>query len=210
MGALPSILGLLTGAVIIYFIQRKYRGKAPEPDTDSTRSAEETLATIPKQNDRLVLVKKVSFTDLRKVLIGFCNMYNKENYQALLRLTKISENEFAITFPYDINFEIFCYLINYISYPMELKWTADITGWTTIKPGDKWMSDKIPNKKIMVFIPPDDNEYDNVYVTTSENMGYKIPFSLSRKNKLQTTPSKFFVSPNVDVTSLDGDFEDFK
>src|SRR5690606_39859468 len=64
------------------------------------------------------LVNKISKTEIDSILAGFCNMYNKESFQAQPRLYKLNESQFAITFPYDIKFEIYCYFVNYVHYPM--------------------------------------------------------------------------------------------
>ena len=52
----------------------------------------------------------------------------------------------------------------------------------------------LKSKKILVFISPNDNEYDNVYVTTDENKNYKVDFggriTLSDEKKLYKIPPK--------------------
>ena len=211
MKPLPIIIGLAIAAIVFYVLRTKLKNAEPQPDTDTARPSQAALQTITKQNDKLVLVKGVSYSDFKKVLTGFCNMYNKESYQAQPRLTKLSEREFAITFPYDIHFEIYCYFVNYIEYPMELKWTADVTGWTTTKSGDIWITEKSVNKKVMLFIPTDDTEHDNVYMTTSDNIGYILGFAKGEEKKLLETPKKMFVAPRLDISGLaDKEFEDFK
>ena len=67
-----------------------------------------------------VIVEDVSEDDIKKILEEFCNSYNKKTFQAIPRLTKLTDKKFAVTFPYDINFEIYCYFINYVNYPMGL------------------------------------------------------------------------------------------
>jgi hypothetical protein len=138
-------------------------------------------------------------------------MYNKENFQAQPRLTKITEREFAITFPYDIDFEIFCYFVNYLEYPMELKWSPDVTAWTTTKSSDTWITEKAANKKAMLFIPTDDTEHDNVYMTTQDNIGYKLGFAMGEEKQLLDTPKKRYVEPSIEISELtNNEFEDFK
>lgn len=211
MTPLIIIIGLAVVAIIFYALKSRLKNAEPQPDTETTPTSQEALPTTKKQNDKLVLVKGVSYSDLKSVLTDLCNMYNKESYQAQPRLTKLSEREFAITFPYDINFEIYCYFVNYIEYPMELKWTADVIGWTTTKSGDIWITDKSINKKVMLFIPMDDTEHDNVYMTTSDNIGYKLGFAMGEEKQLLDTPKKLFVSPRLDISELaDKEFEDFK
>lgn len=138
-------------------------------------------------------------------------MYNKESYQAQPRLTKLTERKFAITFPYDIDFEIFCYFLNYIEYPMELQWSPDVTAWTTTKSSDTWITEKAANKKAMLFIPTDDTEHDNVYMTTQDNIGYKLGFAMGEEKQLLDTPKKRYVEPSIKISELtNNEFEDFE
>jgi hypothetical protein len=188
MKPLLLVLGLILAAIIFYALRTKVKTSEPQPDTDTRRPSQSALPTQTKQNDKLIFVKGISHADLKRVLTGFCNMYNKESFQAQPRLTKLTEGEFAITFPYDIDFEIFCYFINYIEYPMELTWSPNLTAWTTTKNSDTWITERSANKKAMLFIPTDDTEHDNVYMTTQDNIGYKLGFALGGEKQLLTFP----------------------
>jgi hypothetical protein len=211
MKPLLLVLGLILAAIIFYALRTKVKTSEPQPDTDTRRPSQSTLPTQTKQNDKLIFVKGISHADLKRVLTGFCNMYNKESFQAQPRLTKLTEGEFAITFPYDIDFEIFCYFINYIEYPMELTWSPDLTAWTTTKSSDTWIMEKSANKKAMLFIPTDDTEHDNVYMTTQDNIGYKLGFALGEEKQLLDTPKKRYVQPGMEIFELTNkEFEDFK
>ncbi|CAN5393419.1 hypothetical protein BH11BAC3_BH11BAC3_02850 [soil metagenome] len=102
------IIVLIASVVVLYFIWTKFKNQKLQADTDTARPFAELLPVQEKQNDKLVIVKDISYTDLQTIVTGFCNMYNKERYQTQPRVTKITEREFAITFPFDIDFEIFC------------------------------------------------------------------------------------------------------
>ena len=118
------------------FTWTKLKNQKPQPDTDTRRPTENLFPTNKIANDKLVVVEDVSENDINKILQEFCNSYNKETYQAIPRLTKLSDKKFAITFPYDINFEIYCYFINYVNYPMGFDKHFKTIGWTTTKPTD--------------------------------------------------------------------------
>ncbi len=154
-----------------------------------------------KLNDKLVVVAGTDSSTLKEALVGFCNMYNEQAVQAQLRVTPLSENEFAITFPSDISFEIYCYLVNYLRYPIDISWTADVTGWATTKNGDEWITEKTVNKKGMFFVPEDDNEHDNVYMTTSDNSGYKLSFGSNKEKELKG-PLRQYQEPPVSISEL--------
>ncbi len=112
------IYGLITVVAIVFFAWTKLKNQKTQPDTDTRRPPENVFPTNKVANDKLVIVENASENDIKKIIQEFCNSYNKETYQAIPRLTKLSDRKFAITFPYDINFEIYCYFINYVNYPM--------------------------------------------------------------------------------------------
>jgi hypothetical protein len=205
------IIGLLVVVAVSYFAWAKFKNQKPQTDTDTTRPSEQVLPSQQKQNDKLVVVSDISETDLHKILSGFCNMYNKDKYQAQPRIFKMTERKFAITFPFDIDFEIFCYFINYVHYPMGFDTSFPVTGWTTTKNSDTWITEKSANKKAMLYIPPDDTEHDNVFMTTSDNIGFKLGFAMGEEKQLLDSPKMQFISPTIDLMELAHmEHEDFK
>jgi hypothetical protein len=211
MKQLPIIIGLVAGAITFYWLKARSKRLPPDPDPGARRPGDVALPLTPKQNDKLVLISGCAYTDLENVLTGFCNLYNKEKYQAQLRLTKISGREFAITFPFDIDFEIYCYLINYLQYPIEARWAVDVKGWATTSPGDAWVPGDCVGKEVMLFVPSDDTEHDNVYMTSAGGANYKLGFSMQTGKKLPGEPGRAFVASNLDLEKLNTEsFEDFK
>lgn len=53
----------------------------------------------------------------------------------------------------------------------------------------------------MLFVPRDDKEYDNVYLTTEDDIGLKIDFGKTN-SQLLATPKKRFTASSVAVTDL--------
>ena len=204
----PIIIVVFIAALIFFFI--KLRKQVPKPDTDSTRPPQHSLPKTLKENDKLVYITGVTYSDLKAAISGFCNMYNNERFVALPRLFRLSESRFAITFPYDVDFATYCYFINYMYYPMEVTWNAVITGWATMKSTDEWVTEKGMNKMVMLFVPDDDTEHDNVYMTTSGNIGYKLGFSIGQEKKLLERPKKNFIPAPVEHAELaNTEFDDF-
>jgi hypothetical protein len=153
-------------------------------------------------NDKIVVIKGAKYDDIKKAVQQFCNKYNEEKTVADIRLKKISEDEVTLTFPNDIEFKIFCFLVNYMYYPEDISYKADIKAWATTKPGDMWITNKSENKMVMLYIPKDDQEYDNVYLTTQDNIGYKLGFALGKECQLQSNPNENFISPSVSIESI--------
>ena len=205
-----KIILIIIGAAVLLFIIKACMPSGQKPEHDTLRPSVDNKPTQENPNDKLVVVKGADYETLKKVLVEFCNMYNKETFQAQPRLFKLSDREFAITFPYDINFEIYCYFINYIPNPMDIKWQPSISAWATTKPTDTWITEKSANKKVMLFISDDDTEHDNVFLTTDNNIGYKLGFAVGEEKQLLDSPKKRFTAPTVDINSLkDKQVEDF-
>lgn len=207
----PLLTAILLIIAIIIFFAAWAKMKSLKSKADKRRPATSVLPTQAKPNDKMVFVNGISYPELQSILTGFCNRYNQESFQALPRATQLNDREFAITFPYDIEFEIFCYFINYLTYPMELERMVDVMAWATTSKSDNWITEKSANKMAMLFIPADDTEHDNVYMTTYDNIGYKLGFALGEEKQLLETPKKHFLSPPLAFSELGNkEFEDFK
>jgi len=166
-----------------------------------------TTQKPPKQieNDKLILVKNVKLDYLKQAIEQFCNIYNQETFIALPRLFLL-ENDFVITFPYNIDIERYCYFINYLENAHELclkpDYKPDVKAWYTTGLGDAWMKNDLVNKKVMIFIPDWDEEHDNVYLTTQDNLGYKMGFAIGETSQKLDRPAKRFEENPIDKNTL--------
>lgn len=198
MKVLTIIIAILVVILLFYFIKTKLIS-----NTNNLKEANNGgLDVQEKLNDKLVIVAKVKPEEIDKILQEFCDVYNKDKVQAQPRLYKINDDRFAIIFPFDIDFELYCYFVNYVRYPMAFNKSFDVTAWTTATSGQMWISQTIENKKIMLFIPDDDTEHDNVYVTSIDNIGYKFGFAVQEGSLLLSTPKKHFINPEITFTEL--------
>ena len=195
--------GLIAVVAIVLFTWTKLKNQKPLPDTDTRRPTENIFPTNKIANDKIVIIEDVSENDINKILQEFCNSYNKETYQAIPRLTKLSDKKFAVTFPYDINFEIFCFFINYVNCPMGFDRHFKTIGWTTTKSTDIWITEKSVNKNVMLFVSDNDTEYDNVFLTTSDNIGYKLGFAMGEEKQLLNKSEKTYVKQPIDFSEIE-------
>ena len=186
-----KIVLIILGVILIALIL-----KSCLPKNDNKEFKDTSRQNIPEQkklvqNDKIIIVDGAKYEDIKKATLQFCNIYNKQNLVAIVKLTKISENLSVLTFPYDIDFGTFCFLINYLYYPNEIFYQADIKAWATTKPNDDFISKENQNKYSMIFIPRDDKEYDNVYMTTKENKGFKLGFAVGGLKNLSSPKINF-------------------
>jgi len=176
---------LLIGALLLVlsFI-RVFAKRDDRDEIEVTKPA----SKIP--NDKIVMVKGVAIEQVRQAVQQFCNLYNKQEERiTIVQVSKISDAETAITFPYDIEFGRFCFFVNYMYYPNNISYKTDMKGWATTKPGDMWVSNDYAGKQVMLYIPAGNKEVDSVYLTTEENVGYKIAFGDSGEPKRMIPPA---------------------
>ncbi len=192
------IVGLILVAIIFIYLHRQKKNQKngyPRPSQDK-------FPIQRVKNDKLVIVEDANDEEIKTILEDFCNMYNDNEYKSILQLTKVSNNKFVITFPYDIDFETYCYLLNYICYPMDIKKQFYAIGWATVKQLDKSSKPEISNQKLMVYESQFDTEYDNVYLTTSENIGYKIDFAVGKGLEQLESPEQTYIVPTINIEEL--------
>jgi len=147
---------------------------------DNNNNGSQVLAL--KNNDKIIVIKGAGYDDIENAVQQFSLKYDID--AATLRINKVAVSATTITFPFDIAFDRFCFLVNYLYYPEHIIYSADIKAWAMLSKVDEWADVQLAGKKIMIYIPPDDKEYDNVFMTTTDNEGYKMTFSESRPSPL--------------------------
>ncbi|TWR29292.1 hypothetical protein FPZ43_10040 [Mucilaginibacter pallidiroseus] len=176
-----------------------------------SRPSDDKLPTIKRDNDKIIMVENVQHDDLRRALIKFCELYNESDFAALPRLCQISQGKYAVTFPYDIDFMTFCFAVNFLGYPTDIAWAGKVRAWATTKSTDEWVTRESANKKVMLFLAEDDKDYDNVFLTTEDNIGYKLGFASGEEKQMLSTPNERYIKPKVALEDFNTlKFEDFK
>lgn len=118
-------------------------------------------------NNKVILVEKISSSEIEALARNFCSMYNVKKDKAIVKIRKMTNKAHVLTFPYDIDFDTFCYLVNYMTYPPDINKRPFVTGWYPASGKEK---------EDMFYIPADEKECDNVYYTTPEGNNYKVDF----------------------------------
>lgn len=197
------IIGVIVLAVILVI---KFGFSSSTPDfSRKVRPNNSQKPTKLIDNDKVILVRNLKLDDLKQAIEQFCNIYNQEAFIALPRLFLL-DNAYVITFPYNINFERFCYFINYLENAHELclqpDYKPDVKAWCSTKTGDGWMKDEIVNKNVMLYIPDWDEEHDNVYLITQDNLAYKMGFAIGHTSQKLDRPVLKYENNPVDLSSL--------
>jgi hypothetical protein len=124
------------------------------------------------KTDNLIVIKGGTYNAIKKALRQWVDLYSKDLQEGLtFQLFKNGIGNHIIQADKKLDNEQFYFLINYLKYPEGIEYKIDIEGFTTGK--DKNL---LRDKELLVYISQIDNEYDNVFVTTSENQNFKIDF----------------------------------
>jgi nitrogen fixation protein len=188
-------------AILVYIIKAWIQSRS-KPENNTSRPSNEHLPKHEKPNDKLVIVDDLSKAEMESILTEFCNLYNQQGFQALPRLYELNGRQFAIAFPFDMDFEMYCCFVNYVHYPLGLDKSFSVTAWVTTKQANGWITERTANKRVMLFIPEDDIERDNVFLTTEDNIGYKLGFAMGEEKQLLQTPKKSYLAPTIDIKAL--------
>ena len=146
------IIGIIA---VVAFLAFLFMNKSKVESTNQNYSSKFNVEKKLTVNDKQILVENVEYNLIKKAVHDFTKNYDnsqQSHLKPISRLHKTDNKRIVITFPYDIDFEIFCYYVNYLKYPMNLNYKANVTGWTSTKATDNWLNKEFENKKVILFI----------------------------------------------------------
>jgi len=151
----------------------------------------------------MVVVVGNKLEEVEEIVIPFRKLYNRNDYKIDIKLHAIEEKIIVLTFPNDIDFVVFFYLIKNLTYPPVRKSMAKVLGWCTLLPIEK---EKPISKQAMIYAT--DNPINKeVYLTTQDNECWKVNFD---KNQYEpsTLIQQFSKPPYtyLDIKHRDGYF----
>ncbi len=125
----------------------------------------------------LIVLKGAPFDKVYDAFGKWMNLYRKEIPKSYV--FKILPDDYGRVFLKGddrLSNEEFYFLFNYLKYPEGIDYKADMAGYTTGKE-----ENALKSKEIMVYIPDDDTEYDNVNIVTQEGDSFKLDFGWNLK-----------------------------
>ncbi len=175
------VLAVLVLIILIVFILVfKFKDKISLNSNESQRPPLSFFPKVTVPNDKLIYIAGISEVEIQSILKGFCDIYNQDNFQAIIQIHKINQNQYHLIFPYDIKFDIFCYLINYLTYPQEVDNIYQPIGWMTLKNNEFNCIKETTILPIMIVIKENDQDYDHVHIVTIDEEEYE--YSLNAGN----------------------------
>jgi len=171
--------------IIIIFILialiLKFGFRDDNPDIHNRHRPSKKSKPVQKDfNDKIILVKYMQYDYLIQAINQFCNLNNQDKFIAMPRLTK-QYYLFIITFPYNIDFDKFCFFVNYLGNADVLRnkndFQPNVRAWCTTQTVETGMTKNIVNKKVMLSIPESDVKKDHIFLATNDNVCYKMNVS---------------------------------
>jgi len=122
--------------------------------------------------EKFIIIKDCTKDELKTILNDWLVM-DVEGFKSKLvfEIAEIKPNVFILKIDKSIDDTDFFYLVNYFAYPIDFTKTFEVAGYATAT-----KHKTLQNKKIYVFLNEQDTEYDNVWVTTEDNVTYKFDF----------------------------------
>lgn len=131
-------------------------------------------------SDKKVLVRGWKNEELRQILDDFKAMYRDRLADDFrMKVQRMPEDLFCVTFPSDISATLFAWLVNYLRYPkdFDLRTRAIVVlGRTTISAEFEPPEKKLIGQRAAFYVPADDQEYDLVFVKVGV-VTYELSFA---------------------------------
>jgi hypothetical protein len=129
-------------------------------------------AALDPNNDKTILVRGWNKAELEWII----DVFTAEHSSASVATIEIHESEanlFRLTFPEDIPFDHFAYLVNFLNYPTNLEpaeRSISVVGRLTLSAGIHGL-ESLVGQTAIVYVPEGDRDYDVVYLQTESGSG---------------------------------------
>jgi hypothetical protein len=140
-----------------------------------------TSAYVADPNNKLSLsVRGWNRTELDKILADFLKSYDLPDASTMLRIEEKPGDILVVTFPRDIQPAQFFFLVNYIQYPKDFdleQRSIGVLGHIVITPAFGPPDTALVGKNAEIYVPADDDQYDEVYARVESGAAYRISFT---------------------------------
>lgn len=159
----------------------------------------DTSKLIP--NNKIILVGNVSIEELKGFAAAFCKQYNEDGLSVKMQLVVTNDGRMVLVFPHDIDFDLFCFAVNYLRYPVsDDNVNPVVIGWGIFFSYQGWLKRFFKGDDLMVFVADDDTQYDEVVVVESNGKVWLNSFA-DRSKKIETEVK--YTAPPFDTLQID-------
>jgi hypothetical protein len=146
-----------------------------------------------------ITIQDCLLSQIKKAIKQWIDKYEDSLYKDFqITLYQYYTDKYILIPDQKIDNQLFNFLVNYLYYPDNITYKPKISGYTIAKDTTIFPKEKL-NYEIEIFIPPNDNEFDNVFAVTQYNDVYKIDFG---GKTTRVDIKKEFLKPNIDFKSL--------
>lgn len=128
--------------------------------------------------ENFIIVEKVQEADLESILMDLANLYADTEYVNGIQLYRKKDryDSFLIGFTNQPDFARFNYFVNYLRFPVENEnFSPFIRGYYQMD-DVKQAADFNAGERLMVYIPQNPEEFDNVHFVNPQNENYVYDF----------------------------------
>lgn len=148
--------------------------------------------------DNIIIVKGGSYIDVKKALQQWIFEYHKDlNNDFQFKVFKNGRGNHVIHVDENLDNCRFNYLVNYLQYPTDIEYKVSVIGFTLAK-DPKIYDHELLGKRIQVYIPEGDTEYDVVHVVSEYNQVYKVDFG-GKTTKQDSKGEYVNISPDLNL-----------
>ena len=148
------------------------------------------------EQSRIILIDSMSEEQLKDAITEFVQMYSTSGEVETPNILKEGEG-YRLVFSSSVDFELFCWWVNYLVFSDKSKQEIySVRGWypfgEVTRDGQKY---EFSDKTILLYIPKDDELYDDIYMISPEGKHYQWRFDsnvkeiASRGEKYQDIPN---------------------
>jgi hypothetical protein len=198
------IYGLLLIIFTVAFVYRYRRNQVRNRHVRELSSMKlEPLDTEHKViNDKLIVVSSITEHQLQDVLTSFCEARNDEAITVWPEMVVAQDNRLAVVFPYDIAYEVFCELLNYIVYPLDLAAEPIAIGWATYPTDEAALPKEMFDTPMMIFVPEEDQNYSQFFMINSSGIGCHQQLLDPTGYKVHQKPEEPYMYPPFDAVNV--------
>lgn len=197
-----ALLVLFTVGFLYRYRKNQVRNKQYREQGKLQVAPIDTSKPIP--NDKLIVVSSLAQGQLLQALTDFCEARNEEVVTVVTELVVTHDGRLAVVFPYDIQFSVFCEVLNYLVYPIGMEGLEPIAiGWATYPAEEEILPKEMFAKPMMMFVPEEEQNYMQFFMVNSDNLGCHLQLFDPNGYKVHQNPEEQYMAPPFDASNVD-------
>lgn len=125
----------------------------------------------------IIVVENCNLNNIKDILNDWRWFYSELAINSVeFKCWNIVEDKLILLANEKLSNELFVFLVNYIKYSNGKESKIEVKGYTKAE-DENVFPNEILNKEVLIYLPKDNKEFDNVYAISEDNITYKIGLS---------------------------------